>query len=209
MTGNGPIDPGAAIAGLSRMVEVLERRITPLERLPEQLARLAALGAPGTAPAIEPAPTWLAGVRTTGAARQLLVDLDEWVRAVFLAYGDTATFPRECWAWHLDVVEELLWLQATWLLAYDTEGARPTAAADWHDRYRPNAVRRICGGKGTRGAGYAGGCSIENHQGTRRHIATPTPAVDDRTLEVITRWRTTDRDAPAPEVPGNTRQHTP
>ncbi len=104
MTSNGSVDPGAAIAGLSRLVEVVQRRIDelqrkvrPLEQLPQVVAGLAAAGAPAKRAVPAVVPTWLAGVHTTAAAATLLRDLDEWVRVVFLRYSDTDAFPRECW----------------------------------------------------------------------------------------------------------------
>lgn len=215
--GSDGVDLSAAMAGLAREVEALSRRTDKLaglgprvEQLAELLSRLAAATATnGSSPAgnAEPVPTWLAGVHTTVEARVLLVALDEWVRGVFLRYGDAEHFPRECWPWHPDVVEELLWLQAMWMLAYDTQGAKPSATADWHDRYRPGVVKRICGTKGR--GGYAGGCTIENHQGVRRQDTPPVNSLDGGTLDSLTEWWSTSRDTPAPDAPTSDRQRTP
>ena len=73
-------------------------------------------------------------------AEDILTRLAQWVAGVYLRYPD-ARLP-DCWLWHPEVVEELLWLHQAWLAAY-AEGARVTAAADWHDRYRPGVVARI------------------------------------------------------------------
>lgn len=191
----------AAIAALARLVEALERRLAPLERIPDVVARLAAAGAPAPQQHEDAASTWLAGDFDPAAARQLLTDLTEWVETVYLRYGDAArNFPRECWLWHPDVVEELVWLRVAWLAAYNP-GGRPAAVADWHDRYRPNVVKRITGS-----GGYVPNCSIENHRGTH---STTTEALPTEAIDLITEWWTTDRTAPAPETPTTSRQHTP
>ena len=38
-----------------------------------------------------------------------LAELGEWLRVVYLRYPDAASGLPECWLWHPDVVEELLW----------------------------------------------------------------------------------------------------
>jgi hypothetical protein len=74
---------------------------------------------------------------------------------VFLRYPDAAAGLPDCWCWHPEILEELLWLATAWHAAYQGPTASLGAAADWHDRYRPGVVRRI--------RTYAGVCSLSNH----------------------------------------------
>lgn len=98
----------------------------------------------------------LAEATATDTAHQLLAELVDWMQRVYLRYPDAAQGLPDCWLWQPDVIEELLWLQQAWLAAYHDEPAPITAAADWHDRYRPTTVRRI--------TAAAGRSSLENHQ---------------------------------------------
>ena len=41
-----------------------------------------------------------------------------WVAGIYLRYLDAAQSLPECWLWHPEVVEELLWLHTAWLHAY-------------------------------------------------------------------------------------------
>ena len=89
-------------------------------------------------------------------ARRVLGELVAWLELVYLRYPDAAQGLPECWCWHPDVVEELLWLMHAWLAAYQGTAASVGLAADWHDRHRPGVVRRL--------RGSVGSCSIEAHQ---------------------------------------------
>ena len=62
---------------------------------------------------------------------------------MFLRYPDGVAVLPECWLWHPDVVEELLWLMHAWRAAYEGRGASVQLAGDWHDRQRPGVVRRV------------------------------------------------------------------
>ena len=100
----------------------------------------------------------------------MLTRLAQWVAGVYLRYPD-ARLP-DCWLWHPEVVEELLWLHQAWLAAY-AEGARVTAAADWHDRYRPGVLARI--------KSSADMCALDDHQpGRIRHRPARTAPVAGR-----------------------------
>jgi hypothetical protein len=126
-------------------------------------------------------------------ARHILDELIGWLAAVYLRYADAATGLPECWLWHPDVVEELLWLMHAWLAAYQGPTASVTLVGDWHDRYRPGVVRRIRTSAGT--------CSLENHT-TRddrpRHLGGTAVPLDDA-VERIAAWWGAHRDAAAPE----------
>jgi hypothetical protein len=86
----------------------------------------------------------------------MLGELAGWLHAVFLRYPDGVAVLPECWLWHPDVVEELLWLMCAWRAAYEGRGASVQLAGDWHDRQRPGVIRRV--------KTAAGSCSPERHQ---------------------------------------------
>jgi hypothetical protein len=186
-------------AGLARAVEALERRVTALAgvgrrvdelaAMVERLAQQAAAGA-ATHSASKVAPSWLDVDRAAAsrwAAQEILEKLTGWVAGVYLRYSD-ARLP-DCWLWHPDVVEELLWLHAAWLAAYDPD-APVSAAGDWHDRQRPGVAARI--------KAYAGMCSLEAHLPDKeRHTWAPsTPTVD--AVPTIAAWWATQREQPGP-----------
>jgi hypothetical protein len=111
---------------------------------------------------------------------------------VYLRYPDAAAGLPDCWLWHPDVTEELLWLMHAWLAAYRDEHAAVSLAADWHDRYRPNVVRRI--------TTAAGRCSLENHQSRESQPLPGAPEVPVAVAaEPIATWWATQRQDPAPE----------
>jgi hypothetical protein len=130
-----------------------------------------------------------AASRATRDAAGLLEELASWVGAVYLRYSDAVSGFPDCWMWHPDVVEELLWLHRAWLAAYSPD-APGTAVGDWHDRQRPGVVARI--------RAYAGMCSLEaHHPGQDR--ATPAPATPTAdAVEAIAGWWATSRVQPGP-----------
>jgi hypothetical protein len=126
--------------------------------------------------------------RAARDASELLERLTGWVGGVYLRYADARQLP-ECWLWHPDVVEELIWLHAAWLAAYSDE-APASAVGDWHDRHRPGVVRRV--------KQYAGICSLEAHlPGGECHTTAPTAPVAEA-APVIGAWWAVARDQPAP-----------
>jgi len=113
----------------------------------------------------------------------------EWMRGIFLRYTDAARGLPDCWLWHPDIVEELLWLRAAWWAAYRTKAGSVSQAADWHDRHRPGVVRRIREAAGT--------CSLETHlPGTGQHPPPGVPLAD--AVDAIAAWWTLGRDQPPP-----------
>lgn len=197
------------LAGLAREVEELQRTVVELQTLPKRLEDLANVvtrlaettntAAGGNRPDESEATSWLDYPGDVDAARAVLADLAGWMAAIYLRYTDAAASLPECWAWHPGVVEELLWLQAAWQVAYRSDAASPALAGDWHDRQRPGVVRRI--------KTVAGICSIENHQpgGDHHHDAAGVPLPDH--LDAIADWWTTNREA-APTAPAVPRQAT-
>ncbi|MFN2495757.1 MAG: hypothetical protein ABR608_07605, partial [Pseudonocardiaceae bacterium] len=177
MTGEPTYASTGAVAGLAREVETLRRVIDPLRELPGRLDELAALvvqlagatAATASTPTTVSASSWLdLAPDDVQAAHKLLTDLTRWMEVVYLRYPDAAQSLPDCWLWHPDVVEELLWLMQAWLAAYRDQDAPVSLAGDWHDRYRPGVVRRI--------NATAGRCSLESHQ-PRDHPATGGPVV--------------------------------
>jgi hypothetical protein len=191
-----------AVAGLARQVDDLRRAVDPLHdvgsrvdavtRLVTQLADT--VDALAKRPAPTPAPSWLLLPADPTVVEQTLGELCAWLHTVFLRYPDGVTALPECWLWHPDVVEELLWLMHAWCSAYQGKTASVQLAGDWHDRQRPGVVRRI--------RQNAGSCSVEKHQ-TRPDWeqypsgATPVPGLD--AVGAIAGWWAAGRDDPAPE----------
>jgi hypothetical protein len=147
-------------------------------------------------PAATPAPSWLMLPTEQPTARRLLGELTAWLHAIFLRYPDGITALSECWLYHADVVEELLWLMHAWCAAYQGPVASVALAGEWHERFRPGVVRRIGKSVGT--------CSIEKHQTRPGWDQRPTGAAavpGMEVLEVVARWWVDARDDPAPEPP--------
>jgi hypothetical protein len=193
---------GPDVAGLGREVEALRRRLGQLDRLSECVDELTELVShlADTAAVIEAptnvtasTPSWLdfpADERAANDAEQVLSSLAAWVAGVYLRYRDAIRAFPDCWLWHPEVVEELLWLHRAWTAAYSGQ-APPTAVGDWQERQRPGVVHRI--------REYAGVCSLEAHlPGRDRHTRAPDlPIVD--AIAAIAAWWVTDRAEPGPE----------
>lgn len=186
----------AAVAGLASEVEALRRAVDPVPGRIADLARLTAdlsaqLRDLTVAPKPRAMPSWLVAPEDLEATRALLTELDAWVGMVFLRYGDTAVALPECWLWHPDIVEELLWLMHSWLAAYQGEKASVALVGDWHDRYRPGVVRRV--------KALAGSCSLEVHlDRPDRPRSTFVPRRPDA-VDVIAAWWADARGSRGPE----------
>jgi hypothetical protein len=190
----------AAVAGLAREVEALRRSVEPLKglsgqvedlaRVVTELAERVASHTRKTNGSKVAALSWLDLPEDMQTAHQVLAELVGWLPEVYLRYADAARSFPDCWLWHPDVVEELLWLMATWQAAYRGEGATVAAAGDWHDRYRPGVVRRI---KAT-----AGTCSPENHlpRADRPSGARPVVPLADALGEIAGWWAQHRADQP-------------
>jgi hypothetical protein len=195
-------DAAGAVAGVAREVEELRRRIEPLAQTPARVDALARLLAQlaDTVTALSArsdvaAPSsWLMAPDDPAYTRELLDALTAWMAQVYLRYTDAAEGLPECWCWHPDVVEELVWLMHAWLGAYQGKHAAVGLVGDWHDRQRPGVVRRI--------SKVAGRCSRENHQTRHGWTTTPSttpvvPSLDE--LEEIAEWWGSAREDAAPE----------
>jgi hypothetical protein len=196
-------DDGALVAGLAREMEALRRRLDELERLTARVDELTVLvsqfgesiaAGKSRTDVVVSAPSWMdfptdRAIANANDARDLLFRLARWVGGVYLRYRDAVTSFPDCWLWHPEIVEELLWLHRAWLAAY-----APTASAsllgDWHERHRPGVVRRI--------KDYGGVCCLEAHlPGQDRHTPAPDIPVVDAIAAVAT-WWTTGRAQPGP-----------
>ncbi|WP_370588576.1 hypothetical protein [Pseudonocardia sp. C8] len=197
------------LAGLARELDALRRAVAELEPVPGQVEALAklvgelsqALAAVTARRRIPAAPSWLLAPTDPDHVARLLDELCAWLETVFLRYPDGAQVLPECWLWHPEVVEELLWLMHAWCAAYQGPGASVGAAGDWHDRQRPGVVARV--------KKQAGGCSSERHQTRPGWSSAPSGPIEvpgRGAVEAITQWWAHDRDAAAPEPVGGGRR---
>src|SRR6266545_1404059 len=207
MTHDDEKDPGiaalAAVAGLARSVEALSRDVAAMKKGLQntasagELTRLAQvvteLGeAMSKAPRRqreepEAIPSWLNLPLETEAAQQLLDELLEWMRDIYLRYGDARRTLPQCWLWHGDVVEELVWLMFAWTAAYQGPEASLRLAGDWHDRQRPGVAKRI--------GEYTVGCNLVQHK-TVSGSAVTVPLAD--AADSIAAWWAGARDQHGP-----------
>ncbi len=188
----------AAVAGLAREIEALRRAVEPLRGLPDRVEQLAGLvaelaetAAASGLPELARTASWLdlPADADPAEASTLLEQLVGWMAGIFLRYTDAARVLPDCWLWHPDLVEELLWLRAAWWAAYRTDAGTVQLAADWHDRHRPGVVRRI--------REYAGACSIETHvPDGDQHRPAGGPLPD--AVPSIADWWALHRDQPPP-----------
>ena len=188
--------PDPALAGLAREVEALQRRLELIFDLPGRIEQIASLLAQhvescaSLTPTAAPPASWLDLPHdSVAAAEELLSELAKWVQSIYLRFADSEQSLPECWLWHPEVVEELLWLQTTWLAAYRPQ-APSSAAGDWHDRQRPGVTRRI--------RDYAGLCSLERHQGADLLTTTAPTVTAADAIPAIACWWVLRRDEPAP-----------
>lgn len=195
-------DPSAAVAGLAREVEAMRRRLDQVADLPKRHGELATVvselaaevNSSHAAVGDREAPlSWLDAPTDQAAVAVALVDLVDWVGRVLLRYADAVKALPECWLWHPDVVEELLWLMQAWHNAYGEATGTLALAADWHDRYRPGVVKRI-------GESLAKNCSLENHLARAGHQEPGTPGVPtESAVHAIAGWWASARDESAPQ----------
>ncbi len=202
--GAGPEPVSAAVvAGLAREVDALRKAVRKVAGCPGQVEQLAAtlaqaldqFAATGRAERVRPV-SWIADPGVTAdptAAARALGELAQWVGRVYLRYPAAARELPDCWLWHPDMVEELAWLQQAWEHAYGPETGSISAAADWHDRYRPGVTARIK-------TANPHSCSLENHLDPNR----PSAAVEvpgAGSVEAVARWWAGGRDDTQPPLP--------
>jgi hypothetical protein len=139
------------IVALGRTTERTARRVTELDAMLRRLAAdvLAIAKAQTTGPTGNGGDgdpdrpgvrSWLLA-DDPDQARTDVADLVVWLRQVYLRYTDAAL--PSCWLWHPDLVEELWWLRQAHAEAFHAQNGSWRAVGDWHDRQRPNLVRRL------------------------------------------------------------------
>jgi hypothetical protein len=138
------------LVALGRDIERTSRRVGELETLVRQLSadvtalsRHLGVGAPEPGEADEPAPgvrAWLLA-HDPGQAGADLTDLVGWLHRVYLRYHGAQL--TSCWLWHPGVIEELWSLRCAYAEAYHPRTGSWLRAGDWHDRQRPNVVKRV------------------------------------------------------------------
>lgn len=174
MTLNGA-DPvgqalGREVERLAHRAVAVEERVGELADLLQQLATdVATLAARAGPDGDEAVRAWLLTNEPAQATGDL-TDLAGWLGKVYLRYPD-AVLPT-CWLWHPTAIEELRWLRCTHREAYDEKRGTWQKVADWHDRLRPGAVRRLT-------TAY-GACELREHAegGTQDRAAPAVPLAD-------------------------------
>ena len=197
---------GTVLSGLSREVDTLRRTVASVPDVTGRIDELAALVAQladamkGHHPdrVLHPALplSWLRLPPDEQAAFGVLDELCAWLSAVFLRYSNATgrVVLPECWCWHPDVVEELLWLWQAWLAAYEGPHASPALAGEWHERSRPGVVRRIELAVGSCGFDRHATVQVEQRAALVRPLIPPAS-----TLGLIASWWGADRAGRAPE----------
>jgi hypothetical protein len=196
----------AGVAGLARQVEPLSRDVAAMKKglkltaSAAEVARLAqvvtdlgetlAKSPPRQRSEPDAVPSWLVLPYDAKDAQTVLADVLGWLRDVYLRYADARNGLTQCWLWHPEVVEELLWLMYAWMAAYRGDGASVKAAGDWHDRLRPGVVKRI--------REYTKGCDFTRHKITSATPAAEVPSAE--AADAIVAWwsKTRDQHGPAP-----------
>jgi len=150
-----PADLPAAVAALSGTVAAINTRLgvaegrlggaadqAAVEDLAGQFAELASEVAEALAcsPKGPPAINW---ANLQGDERaDVLGQLREWVTRVLLPYYPGCGL-RPCWERHPQAVIELGNMWSSWLQVYRPKRPDIRLALEWHDRWMPNAMRRI------------------------------------------------------------------
>lgn len=194
-----PPEPGVPehpkLVAISRNVDRTARRVDELSDLVHKLAAdiTRHLGssspAPGGGGEVR---AWLL-VEDPDRAEADVADLISWLDRVYLAFPD-ASLPT-CWLWHSSMVEELWWLRCAHAEAYHPQNGSWVRAGDWHDRLRPNVVRRI------RKATIACELSLHKPGAEQSHPTPRTPLTSAATK--LAAWAAAGRPSPVPEPTEN------
>lgn len=182
-----PDDPTPREQALAREVDRLARKQADTDATLSALTKTVKLLVEG-GPGGPPMQSWLNPVDPGNPAQLIgpddaayvLDDLAWWLARVYLRF-DGATL-SSCWAWHPDVVEELLWLRSLHRDVYEGRMASWSKVGDWHDRYRPGVVKRI--------KPVMDRCNLRLHTSgkTRANRAIPTVPLADHLHAVSDAW---------------------
>lgn len=75
-------------------------------------------------------------------AHRAWIGLNDWLLGVLVpVYEVTVAQLHGCWPAHPAIREELSWLRACWIQAYEAD--RGASAAEWHTRWLPGCLDRI------------------------------------------------------------------
>lgn len=193
------LPPHPHLRALGHEVERTSRRVGTLDELVrelgDQVSTLARhLGADSPEPGDPGAGSEDSGPRAwllTDDPEQAHIDLADlvvWLDRVYLTYPG-ASLPT-CWLWHPALVEELWWLRHAHADAYSPAGSW-LRVGDWHDRQRPNVVRRI------RAAAITCELSLHTEGGEAATPTVRTPLTS--AAGMIAEWVAAGRPDPAPE----------
>jgi hypothetical protein len=169
---------------LAANIEAVRRLVTELARDVEAGAKPKGKKGDGAGPL-----SWLDMAGTNRDPAQVLIEVADFLEAVYLRYTDGAKSFPDCWLWHPDVVEELVWLMDAWRASRDPE-APAHLVGDWHDRMRPGVVKRI--------RDYAGQCSLEHHKPGGKVHGPALRAPHRDAIPEISTWWATHRRGPGP-----------
>ena len=193
------------MAGLAAQVKELSDQVTALAE------RLGAEEEPPK-PAGPALPSWF---EVHGEqARVMLSDLVEWVDTILIHHFAARDALPECWMYHGEQVENLLWLRAGWYFVHRSPDAKPWHGYDWHDRWMPAVMARI---KRTLGAS---GCRFDNHREDstehkvrqERNPHERIPETDPGVIDTYARWWVQTRgsgDVTPPTLPRSRQPQPP
>ncbi len=170
------------LAGVAQQVAALSQQVTDIAQ------RLGADDQDEPEPTRPALPSWFEV--EAEQAEQMLADLAGWVDTILVRYAVARDALTQCWMFHGEIVEDLLWLRAAWMAAHRDPTAKPHHAADFHDRWLPAVMGRL---KRQLGAGM---CNFGNHRdgsGEYRlredqHPESRVPATDPQIVGAYARW---------------------
>lgn len=123
----------------------------------------------------------------------------------------------DCWARHPDAVLELVWLHTSYREAFENGTGRPAAAAEWHTRWRSEALKaiaaaipaRLCRpGEHLVSERDADAARSDARDARARAAASPT-ARDDTGARSAEGYRPPPRSTTEPDDPGARPTHDP
>ncbi|MEV0151892.1 MULTISPECIES: hypothetical protein [unclassified Nonomuraea] len=143
MTAGPPDDPGGQDEERGELIAELSAE---LEQLATTVADLIATQphnrTSGDRPDPPPRPwCWLRITHAQKADR--LAELGDWLTQVLFIWPAAQRAVLTCWPRHWDVIEELSMLYCAWQTAYLWEERTSSDAAEFLDRWLPNAIARI------------------------------------------------------------------
>lgn len=184
---------GGLKAGQEELSSKVDGVVTELGRarkafkdLADTVTAMAKKPAEGEEEEKEPSFSWITADDRDVAAEKL-AELERWLAQVLVHYPD-GVLP-DCWRRHAWQVEELFCLMDGYQLAY-APGAGPGGRLDWHNRWRPEVMKRI-------GAGWKG-CGLLQHLRNPAEYPVPRQVGIDDPDPIAAWWATTHGASPDP-----------